>query len=371
MAHPTFRVGIIGAGGIAKAMHAPGWRSIHNVNLVALADIDKTAAAAVAMEFGVPHVYTDHEALLKLDLDAVDICTPNLSHVPIVRDALEAGKHVICEKPLAVTAREVRELGELADRKGLKLMTAQHHRFGSAARAAKRWAEQGFQGPVYHARVKAMRRAWLPVSPGFIDGRLSGGGPCMDIGVHALDMCLWLMGFPDPIRVTGVSRVNFAKGEGIPGMWGEWNRDLFSVEDFAAGFVHFAGPKGPEALGSPPGGAGAAPGGATLSLETAWLGHQVETEDMSCQLFGLQGGLKWPDGQFASVQGGVFAQGTLSHPTHVEKPHYEELRAFHECIVNNTPSPVPWRETEKVIAILEAIYASQEQGREIVLGTAP
>jgi predicted dehydrogenase len=353
MAHTPFRVGIVGTGGIARAQHLPGWRNIPNVNIVALADINKAAASAAAMEFGVPHVFTDFQELLKLDLDAVDVCTPNLSHVPIVQAALEAGKHVICEKPLAVTAREVRLLGELADRKGLQLMTAQHHRFGPAARAAKRWAEQGFLGPVYHARVKAMRRAWLPIAPGFIDARLSGGGPCMDIGVHALDLCLWLMGFPEPERVSGTARTNFAKGAEIPGMWGEWNRDLFTVEDFAAGLVHFKG---------------AAPGGGTLALETAWLGHQVETEDMSCQLFGLKGGLKWPDGQFASVQGGIFAQGTLTYPTHVDSAYHEELRAFYECIVKATPSPVPWRETEKVIAILEAIYVSQREGREIRMG---
>lgn len=361
MTHTPFRVGIIGTGGIARAQHLPGWRNIPNVNIVAVADINKAAASATAMEFGVPHVFGDFEELLKLDLDAVDVCTPNLSHVPIVQAALEAGKHVICEKPLAVTAREVRRMGELADRKGLKLMTAQHHRFGAAGRAAKRWAEQGFLGPVYHARVKAMRRAWLPIAPGFIDARLSGGGPCMDIGVHALDLCLWLMGFPEPERVSGTARTNFAKGTEIPGMWGEWNRDLFTVEDFAAGLVHFKAPTGgPASTGGP--------GGGTLALETAWLGHQVETEDMSCQLFGLKGGLKWPDGQFASVQGGIFAQGTLSFPTHVESAYHEELRAFYECIVKDTPSPVPWRETEKVIAILEAIYVSQREGREIRMG---
>ncbi|MBW8890473.1 MAG: Gfo/Idh/MocA family oxidoreductase [Fibrobacteres bacterium] len=351
MTHSPFRVGVVGAGGIARGQHLPGWRGIPNVNIVAIADINKAAASAAAMEFGAAHVFTDFQDLLKLDLDAVDVCTPNLSHVPIVQAALEAGKHVICEKPLAVTAREVRQIGELADAKGLKLMTAQHHRFGAAGRAAKRWAEQGFLGPVYHARVRAMRRAWLPVSPGFIDARLSGGGPCMDIGVHALDLCLWLMGFPEPARVSGTARVNFAKGSEIPGMWGEWNRELYSVEDFAAGFVHFKGPSG-----------------GTLGLETAWLGHQAENEEMGCQLFGLKGGLKWPDGHFASVQGGVFAQGSLTYPTHVENAYLEELRAFHDCIVNGTPSPVPWRETEKVIAILEAIYTSQKEGREVVLG---
>jgi predicted dehydrogenase len=383
MAHPHFRVGIIGAGGIAKGVHAPGWQSLPNVSVVAVADINKPSASALAMEFTVPHVFTDYNELLKMDLDCVDICTPNMVHVPAVRAALEAGKHVICEKPLAVSSRDVRELGELADRKGLKLMTAQHHRFGSAARAAKQWADAGHLGPVYHARVKAMRRATLPVSPGFIDSSLSGGGPCMDIGVHALDLCLWLMGFPDPKRVSGTTRVNFAMGSGIPGMWGEWDRGQFSVEDFAAGFIHFGGPvgkpiagrdaAGPGTAGEPGNGAAGGPGtgssgpGATMTLETAWLGHQVETEDMSCQLFGLNGGVKWPAGEFAAVQAGIFTQGTLTLPMQVEKPHYEELRAFRDCIVEGKPSPVPWRETHKVIAILEAIYTSQKEGREIVL----
>jgi len=107
----------------------------------------------------------------------------------------------------------------------LKLMTAQHQRFTASARAIKSWADAGNLGKVYHARVRAMRRAWLPVRPGFISKKLSGGGPCMDIGVHALDCCLWMMGFPKPVRVTGTAKVNFAKGHKIPGLWGEWDRE--------------------------------------------------------------------------------------------------------------------------------------------------
>jgi predicted dehydrogenase len=95
----------------------------------------------------------------------------------------------------------------------------------------------------------------------------------------------------------------------------------------------------------------------------------VEHEDMSWQLFGRNGGVKWPTAEFAAVQAGVFTQGTLTLPVQVEKAHYEELRAFHDCVVHDKPSPVPWRETYKVISILEAIYRSQEMGREVVLET--
>ena len=96
-------------------------------------------------------------------------------------------------------------MGRLADKKKLKLMTAQHQRFTSSAMAIHKWAEAGHLGEVYHARVRAMRRAWLPGRPGFIDRKLSGGGPCMDIGVHALDCAMWIMGFPKPVRVSGTT----------------------------------------------------------------------------------------------------------------------------------------------------------------------
>ncbi len=343
-----FRVGAIGAGGIFKAAHAPGWKALPAVQVVAVCDVNLERAKEVAKEVGAEHVFTDYKDLVKLELDAVDICTPNKIHTPAVLAALQTGKHVLCEKPLAVTTKEVRAMGQLADKKKLKLMTAQHQRFTASGQAVKSWADAGNLGAVYHARVKAMRRAWLPVAPGFIDEKLSGGGPCMDIGVHALDACLWIMGFPKPVRATGTAKINFAKGNKIPGMWGEWDRKLYSVEDFAAGFVHFDN-------------------GATMTLEAAWLGHQQENEDMSFQLFGMEGGVKWPSGEYAGVAGRSFVQGTITAARRIEKAHSEEIKAFYDCVVNNKPSPVPWTETIKVIGILEAVYESQKKGKEVAV----
>lgn len=348
MSTRKFKVGIIGTGSIARSVHVPGWKSLPDVEIVAVADSAVERAQAVAQEHGIARAVADYHDLLKLELDAVDVCAPNRVHMPAVLAALTAGKHVLCEKPLAVTTREVRQMGQLADRRKLKLMTAQFQRFTTASIAAKSWVDAGGLGEVYHARVRAMRRALLPTARGFIDAKLSGGGPCLDIGVHALDLCLWLMGFPKPVRVTGTTKVNFAKGHRIPGMWGEWDRQLFSVEDFAAGFVHFDN-------------------GATLTLESAWLGHQPESEDMSCQLYGLNGGLKWPSGEFATVQGRAFVQGTVTGSRTVDKPFSAEIKAFHDAVVDHRPSPVPWTETIKVIAILEAIYESQKRGRELTL----
>jgi predicted dehydrogenase len=348
MSTRKFRVGIVGVGSIAQAVHIPGWKALPDVEIAAVADIDPDAARKAAAMAGGARVFTDFRELLKLDLDAVDVCTPNRVHLPVVLAALDRGFHVLCEKPLTVAAADVRRMGERADRAKRLLMTGQNNRFRPESLAVKAWADAGHLGRVYHARVRATRRAWVPPREGFIDDRLSGGGPCMDIGVHALDAALWIMNFPKPVRVTGTSKVNFAKGTKIPGKWGEWDRKMYTVEDFAAGFVHFDN-------------------GATLALEASWLGHQKEDEDFSFELFGTEAGVRWPSAEFSGVTAGVFIDGRLSSPRRVESTHAEEIALFHRAILDGGRSPVPWTETIHVIAILEAIYKSQKLGREIIL----
>lgn len=340
------KVAIVGAGGISLQAHLPGWKKINEAEVVAIVDINENAARAAAAQFNIPKVYSSYQEMLKGDVDIVDICIPNRHHAPATLAALQSGRHVICEKPLAVSAAEVVQMGELADCKGLKLMTAQHFRYAPSTTAIKAWADSGALGEVYHARVRAMRRAFLPTSPGFIDSRLSGGGPTLDIGVHALDSCLWMMGFPKPLRATGTLKTNFAKGDMIPGKWGEWDRHLFDVEDFSAGFVHFEN-------------------GATLTFEAAWLGHQEEDEDFSFQLFGKNAGVHWPSGRYSSVVNRTFCQGSLTAAQSSVDPYCEELRAFVECVAKDKPSPVPWSETVRVISILEAIGESSRLGREV------
>ncbi len=343
------RIGMIGAGGIASAMHLPGWSKIDEAEVVAVADVSQKQLDAVKNGFGITKTYHDFtEMLANENLDAVDICAPNKIHPPAALAALEAGCHVLCEKPLAVSTDDVRRIGKSADAKGLKLMTAQHMRYTSSAMAIRNWVEDNRLGKVYHAKVFATRQARLPISPGFINSELSGGGPCMDIGVHALDMAMWLMDFPTPSRVMGTSKVNFARGYKIPGAWGEWDRNLFSVEDFAAGFIKFRN-------------------GATLSIETSWLGHHLEEESFSCELLGMKGGVRWPSTEFCATSNGSFMNGKLKIPASSDVPHHAEIRDFVDCILNDTPSPVPWTETIKVIAILEGIYASQKTGRNVVI----
>ncbi|MCE0498423.1 MAG: Gfo/Idh/MocA family oxidoreductase [Methylacidiphilales bacterium] len=344
----TLKVGLIGTGGIVSGAHLkPGWLAVPDVEIVAACDVNEKLAQKLAKDFEIPKVFTDFRDLLKLkEIDAVDICTPNKVHTPAVVAALEAGKHVLCEKPLAVTVEEILAMRAALRKTDRILMTAQHHRFSPESVAIKAWIETGVLGEVYHTRVNAIRRNWLPISPGFIDPKLSGGGPCMDIGVHALDTALWLMNFPKPVRVSGRAHTNFAKGFDIPGAWGEWDRTLFGVEDFASGYVHFEN-------------------GSTLVLEASWLQHQEKPEEMNATLLGRKASVSWPDGRFHSVVNRTLVDGCL-HPHTGRKPaHTEEILAFAHAIRGGKPSPVPIEQTIYVIAILEAIMKSSQANKEV------
>ena len=342
-----FKIAIIGAGGIARGAHLkPGWLAVPGAEIVAVCDTNADAAQKMADDFQIPHVFTDFHALLKMDeIVAVDICTPNKVHTPAVIAALGAGKHVLCEKPLAVTVSEILSMCEALRQSGKILMTAQHHRYSPASVAIKAWIDSGALGEVYHSRVNATRRNMLPIQPGFIDPTLSGGGPCMDIGVHALDTALWLMNFPRPVRVSGRAHTNFAKGFDIPGEWGEWDRKLFGVEDFASGFIHFAN-------------------GSTMVLEASWLQHQ-EKEELNATLQGKGASIRWPSGHFHSVVNRSLVDGVVLPAAGRQPAHTEEILAFARAIREGRPSPVPLEQSIVVIGVLEAIMKSSQLNREV------
>jgi predicted dehydrogenase len=226
-------------------------------------------------------------------------------------------------------------------------MTAQHHRYSDISAAIKAWVDTGALGEVYHARVNATRRNWLPINAGFIDPKLSGGGPCMDIGVHALDTALWLMNFPKPVRVSGRAHTNFAKGFDIPGGWGEWDRTLFGVEDFASGYIHFSN-------------------GSTMVLEARWLQHQ-QSEELNATLQGKKASIRWPTGHFHTSVNRTLVDGVVLPHAGRKPAHTEEILAFAEAIRSGKPSPVPIEQTINVIAILEAIMQSSQLNQEVTI----
>jgi predicted dehydrogenase len=339
---------VVGVGGIARDQHLPAWSRLPSARLVAIADISNEALDEAGEHFAIPHRYRDWRELIdRDDIDAVDICTPNRSHAPIALAAIDRGKHVLCEKPLATTSAEVVALQDAASRSGRVLMTAQSTRYKTVSRQLKALIDEGRLGDVYYARAQYLRRRLVPARATFIESRLSGGGPVMDIGVHVLDLAYWFMGCPEPVSVSALVDTKLAQRDDISGGWGEWNRDRFDVEDFAVGFIRFAN-------------------GAALTLETSWLGFQPERELVRLQCFGTRGGIAWPDGQL------IGETNKVPWNLHVEEigrddPYFAEIDDFARAVQDGLPSPVPVEQTLPVIRILEGMYQSARTKAEVAL----
>lgn len=345
-------VGIIGLGGIART-HIPGWEASEHTEIVAGCDINPEVLKTWGEAHGITRLTTDPQELIHDPrVDIVDVCTPNMYHAPQVIAALEAGKHVICEKPLAPTPEEIRQMIAARDRSGKLLMTAQHQRFRGVSQAIKDEIDTGALGEIYHARSWILRRSGVPVRPTFLYKRHSGGGPTIDIGVHILDLTLWMMGHPKPVAVSGVARAELAHHQGAFSSWGRTPipQDM-DVEDFAAAFVRFEN-------------------GATLILEVSWLlHHNTDGEDAHIWLYGTEGGCEWPQAEFMSTNYRTrqLINHTLKLTRDTMEPHALECVAFAEAVVRGLPSPVPPEESLYVQAILDGIYRSQEVGHEVTI----
>lgn len=345
------KVGIVGVGGIART-HIPGWVASEDAELVAGSDVNGDLLQAWGKEHGIQKLYADpNEMFADPEIDIVDVCTPNNYHAPLSIGALNAGKHVICEKPLAPTPDQILEMIAARDQSGKLLMCAQSSRFSGSSMAMKAELDKGVLGDVYHARCWMLRRAGVPARPGFIMKQHSGGGPCIDIGVHVLDLTLWLMGNPKPVAVTGVARAELAHQ---PGAFSTMGRsagnisDAFDVEDFAAAFVRFEN-------------------GATLILETSWMLHHGQDSDRQIWLYGTKGGAHLPKGEiyYSDNESKQHYNYALQNTGDRMKSHALECVEFARAVAQGKPSPVPAEQSLQVMAILDGIYRSQEAGREL------
>ena len=348
----NYKVGIIGLGGISNT-HVPGWQTSPHTEIVAGADIRSEVFDTWKQKYGITKFYEKPDDLIaNPDIDIVDICTPNMFHSSLAVAALEAGKHVLCEKPLAPTPADIRKMIAARDKSGKKLMTAQHFRFRGTSQAAKAEIDNGALGEVYHARAWMLRRCLLPNRDTFIYKDHSGGGPTIDIGVHILDLTLWLMGHPKPVSVSGVAKAALAHHKDAFTMWGRSRviQDM-DVEDFAVAFVRFEND-------------------ATLILEVSWLLHHNTTgEDAKVWLYGNEGGLEWPvdlllQSNYATKQ---LLTTTLGATKDTMEAHALECVEFANAVAEGLPSPVPAEQSLMVQTILDGIYRSQETGKEVSL----
>src|SRR5437868_11331219 len=195
-----YNLGVIGTGWPGQ-QHAIATAAIDRANLYACADVDETRRSAFTHDYKPEKVFSDyHELLQDPDVDAAIICLPNFLHFPASLAALEAGKHVLCEKPPTLNAAEMKVLREEATRRKLLYFFSRQFRFTPAMRAAKNAVEDGRLGRIYHAQATFVRSRGIPIGVGnwFTEKRRSGGGALIDIGIHALDAVWYLLGSPRP-----------------------------------------------------------------------------------------------------------------------------------------------------------------------------
>jgi len=351
------RVGIalIGAGAISLAHHLPAYEKLRNegiVDIVAVADANESSAKAAGEKFDIPNVFTDYCELLKLpDVDAVDICTPNFLHKQPALDAFAAGKHILVEKPLALNGIEGAEMVEAGKRANRLLQVGFNLRFQPTSLAIRRLVDAGKFGEFYYARAHALRRRGVPTWGVFTNKEKQGGGPLIDIGVHILDLSLWLLGHPKVLSVSGKTYRKFGNRVGIYNDFGSWNPETFTVEDFAVGQVKFEN-------------------GATLALESSFVAN-IPKNDVSATLLGTDAGLYLD--MLEPINTRIYGEesGTLfdtQFPIQKGDSPYElEIRSFVNSIREDKPSLVPGEQALLVSQILDGIYQSSETGKEIFL----
>ena len=255
----------------------------------------------------------------------------------------------MCEKPLAPTVDEIKRMIAARDASGKLLMTAHHLRFSGSARALKAEIDSGAMGAIYHARAWWLRRAGAPIRPSLIYKSQAYAGVGIDLGVHVIDLALWLMGNPQPVSVSGVARSEIASQKGAFSNWGGDIPDDFDVDEFAAGFVRFEN-------------------GASLIIEVSWLlNHTTEQDDIQTWLYGTKAGAHLPSCVLYETNNDLkqHYDRTIKRIEDKIRPHYLECVEFAEAIINGGPSPVPAEQSLQVGQILEALYQSQEAGREV------
>lgn len=337
MARKELRVGLVGVGAAAQINHIPALKRTEGVELVALVDRDPEKAARVAQKFGVPQVHARFDDLLAdEDIDAVDLCTPNFLHSPMAIAALEAGKHVLCERPFARSAEEAAAMAKAGKKADRQVMCCVQHRFRPDAQLLRKFVEKGDLGGIFYAKAGWLRQRTEWDSDEWRTGkRESGGGVVLDLGFQMLDLSLWIMGGP---KVTAVSASlhRIKKGE---------------VEDNATALLRLEG-------------------GATLTLELTW-GLLMEKDFAYVNLFGSGGAaLLNPFRVHKGMHGNlVNVTPTLETPRNMYKQSIEAQISHFADVLRKGAKPMGHaEEILPVMELMDAIYRSAEQGREVKVG---
>lgn len=353
------KVGIIGCGGIANGKHMPSLKKIPEVEMTAFCDIIIERAEEAAKQYGTEgaKVYKNYNDLLAdKSIDVVHVCTPNKSHCPITVAALEAGKHVMCEKPMAKTAADAKLMLDAAEKAATKLTIGYQNRQRPEVKYLKAICDAGDLGDIYFGRAIALRRRGVPTWGVFMNEDEQGGGPLIDIGTHSLDLTLWMMNNYEVESVTGSVFHKLGKRANSANIWGPWNPDEYSVEDSAFGFVKMKN-------------------GATILIESSWAINIEKSMEAVCQLAGTEAG--------ADFDGGLRINGEKLGRLYLEKPSfdvggvdfytgspdgdpaYTEARQWIDAVLYDKEPCVSPKQAYVVSRILEAVYESSKTGKTV------
>ncbi len=349
------KTAIIGTGGISGVHHA-GYEGSPNAELYAICDIQPDILKDKGDRWGIPEErrFLKYKDLLKLDeIDAVSVCTPNKHHCTMTCDALKAGKHVLCEKPMAMDPRQAQRMVDTAAETGKQLQIGLMNRFRQDARYVRGLVDDGTLGEIQYARCQAIRRRGVPSWGVFGQMEEQGGGGLIDIGVHMIDLCWWMMGEPRPVSVTGQTFRSIGATPGHFGQFGQWDWRTYTVEDLAAAFVRFET-------------------GAVMTIECSFIAN-LDQNRMGSHISGAKGGAGISPLNVQLELNGHLCDCTPQHFTTVDlhgvpvklSNHELEVQSFCHAVANGRDNEVPASQAIWTQKIINAIYKSAESGREV------
>jgi predicted dehydrogenase len=357
----TIKVGIIGAGGMLQ-YHAAGFQKA-GAKIMAIADRHTAAAQKAAEKYNVAHIFESVEAMLAgcPELDAVSIIVPNKLHAPLAIQCLKAGKHVFCEKPPALSAREVNDIIAAAKSSGKKVMFNFNNRARPESQAMMKLINNGEVGKINSAQAKWIRRTGIPGFGGwFTTKELSGGGPLIDL-LHMVDLAMYFMGYPEPAHVLGQTFNDFIQDKSFKGPWGiaDVVGGVTDVENAAHGFITFKS-------------------GQILTLQVSWA-EMVKREEVSVVFQGTKAGGKverlfGSDGlddtaidtcELYVQENGKSVNRVIKTPECLDMGRSDSAANFIEAIEGKAAPLNTPEQALRLMQVIDAIYASAQTGRPV------
>lgn len=346
MSKTNYNVAVIGAGAIGFN-HIESFQKHPDARVVAVAEVSPERGQEAVDKYGVPELVTDYKVLLgRDDIDVISIALPNYLHAPVGLEALQAGKNVMVDKPIATNAADAAKMVEEAKKQGTLLMVGQNQRLTPTVQTAKQLIYRGDLGEVYHARTYLLRRSGIPrIGSWFTQTQFAGGGATYDIGVHALDRALYLMGEFEAAAVSGQTYAKFGPRGLGDGSWGKGEIDPnkpFDVDDLSIALIKLKS-------------------GRTVLLEASWAGHLNEGD--GTQIYGTDAGLQFnPLQKLHNTPEGYKIDDVEMLPTMVDP---NRMAHFIDVLQGKAEAFVKPEESLALQKILDAIYESSATGKEV------